>query len=165
MFLDTFVDHDRGYYPRNGLLDRRYNPRLGYYVFRHLQRALGNDQHTLEMTPINASDSIRAFALESRRYRCVLLLADEQAHHVELDLSCFSEPGVRGGTGKWMNLQTGETRQVSWEPLPTDSSQIVLDIPPGCLAPALLVFDASSGQANTPSSRNCSAIVIPSSLP
>ncbi|MCP4304158.1 MAG: hypothetical protein GY788_04585 [bacterium] len=27
LFLDGFVDHDRGYYPRNGLVDRRYNPR------------------------------------------------------------------------------------------------------------------------------------------
>ena len=27
VFLDGFVDHDRGYYPRHGLIDRRYNPR------------------------------------------------------------------------------------------------------------------------------------------
>ncbi len=27
VFLDSFVDHDRSYYPRNGLIDRRYNPR------------------------------------------------------------------------------------------------------------------------------------------
>jgi hypothetical protein len=27
VFLDGFMDHDRGYYPRHGLIDRRYNPR------------------------------------------------------------------------------------------------------------------------------------------
>lgn len=27
MFLDGFMDHDRGYYRRNGLIDRRFNPR------------------------------------------------------------------------------------------------------------------------------------------
>jgi 3',5'-cyclic AMP phosphodiesterase CpdA len=27
VFLDGFVDHDRGYYPHHGLIDRRYNPR------------------------------------------------------------------------------------------------------------------------------------------
>ena len=32
VFIDTFVDHDRGYYPRHGLLDRRSNPRLGHRV-------------------------------------------------------------------------------------------------------------------------------------
>jgi Icc-related predicted phosphoesterase len=28
MFFDTFTDHDRGYYMRHGILDRRCNPRL-----------------------------------------------------------------------------------------------------------------------------------------
>jgi 3',5'-cyclic AMP phosphodiesterase CpdA len=27
VFLDGFIDHDRGYYPRHGLVDRRFNPR------------------------------------------------------------------------------------------------------------------------------------------
>jgi hypothetical protein len=27
VFLDGFMDHDRGYYPRHGLIDRRFNPR------------------------------------------------------------------------------------------------------------------------------------------
>jgi hypothetical protein len=27
VFLDGFVDRDRGYYPHHGLIDRRYNPR------------------------------------------------------------------------------------------------------------------------------------------
>jgi predicted phosphodiesterase len=27
VFLDGFVDHDRSYYPRHGLIDRRFNPR------------------------------------------------------------------------------------------------------------------------------------------
>ncbi len=36
VILDTFVDHDRGYYPRHGLLDRRYNPRPAFHVLRRL---------------------------------------------------------------------------------------------------------------------------------
>jgi 3',5'-cyclic AMP phosphodiesterase CpdA len=31
VFLDGFLDHDRGYYPRHGLLDRAYNPRPALY--------------------------------------------------------------------------------------------------------------------------------------
>ena len=31
VFLDAFMDHDRGYYPRHGLLDRAYNPRPALY--------------------------------------------------------------------------------------------------------------------------------------
>jgi 3',5'-cyclic AMP phosphodiesterase CpdA len=38
--LDTFADMDRGYFPRNGLVDRLYNPRLAGKVFASLQRLL-----------------------------------------------------------------------------------------------------------------------------
>lgn len=38
VLLDTFVDHDRGYFPRHGLLDRRSNPRAAFHVLRHLGR-------------------------------------------------------------------------------------------------------------------------------
>jgi predicted phosphodiesterase len=31
VFLDGFIDHDRGYYPRHGLIDRAYNPRPALY--------------------------------------------------------------------------------------------------------------------------------------
>ena len=34
VFLDTFIDSDRGYYPRNGLLDRRFNPRPAFYALK-----------------------------------------------------------------------------------------------------------------------------------
>ena len=44
VFLDTLVDHDRGYFPRNGVMDRRYNPRLAYHVLRHLHRAVSGDR-------------------------------------------------------------------------------------------------------------------------
>ena len=31
VFLDGFMDHDRGYYPRHGLIDRGFNPRPALY--------------------------------------------------------------------------------------------------------------------------------------
>lgn len=36
VYLDTFADVDRGYFVRTGVVDRRYNPRLGLNVVRHL---------------------------------------------------------------------------------------------------------------------------------
>ncbi len=38
VIIDTFVDHDRGYYPRNGVLDRRCNPRAGFHALRQISR-------------------------------------------------------------------------------------------------------------------------------
>ena len=32
VYLDGFMDHDRGYYPRHGLIDRRYDPRSSLYA-------------------------------------------------------------------------------------------------------------------------------------
>ena len=40
LFLDAFSDHDRGYYPRNGLLDRRGTPRQAHRALCHLNRLL-----------------------------------------------------------------------------------------------------------------------------
>jgi hypothetical protein len=40
VFLDTFMDHDRGYFPRVGLYDRRINPRKGAHLVRNLNNAL-----------------------------------------------------------------------------------------------------------------------------
>jgi hypothetical protein len=36
--LDTTVDHDRGYFPRNGLLDRRGNPRAAFWRLAAMAR-------------------------------------------------------------------------------------------------------------------------------
>jgi 3',5'-cyclic AMP phosphodiesterase CpdA len=41
VFIDTYVDVDRGYFPRHGLFDRRYNPRPASFVYRYLQGWLG----------------------------------------------------------------------------------------------------------------------------
>ncbi len=41
VFIDTYVDVDRGYFPRHGLFDRRFNPRPASFVYRYLQGWLG----------------------------------------------------------------------------------------------------------------------------
>jgi 3',5'-cyclic AMP phosphodiesterase CpdA len=38
VWLDTFEDHDRGYFTRHGLIDRRGNPRPAWQVLRNLAR-------------------------------------------------------------------------------------------------------------------------------
>ncbi len=34
VFVDTFIDSDRGYYPRIGLVDRHFNPRPAFYALK-----------------------------------------------------------------------------------------------------------------------------------
>ncbi len=38
--LDTFADMDRGYFPRNGLVNRRYNLRMAAHVYRNVNHFL-----------------------------------------------------------------------------------------------------------------------------
>jgi len=40
IYADTLIDFDRGYFPRAGVLDRRFNPRPPLHVVRHLNAAL-----------------------------------------------------------------------------------------------------------------------------
>ncbi len=49
VLVDTLVDHDRGYFPRHGLLDRRCNPRLAFHALRHLARLLPARHHPHRM--------------------------------------------------------------------------------------------------------------------
>jgi len=53
VFLDTFVDHDRGYFPRVGLYDRRNNPRRGAMVVKNLQEALSRFGTEISVTQIH----------------------------------------------------------------------------------------------------------------
>jgi len=143
VFLDTFVDHDRGYYPRNGLLDRRYNPRSSYYVFRHLVAALGSDLHTLRVTQIAASAGVRAFALQTSYYFCALLLSDEGVEPGEISLSWLPAINVRDGVGKWLDLRTGKVQKVHWEQLLPDGGRIAFERPSGYAGPALFILNGS----------------------
>ena len=40
VYCDTFSDVDRGYFARQGVVDRLYNPRPAFHVLRHLTGAL-----------------------------------------------------------------------------------------------------------------------------
>ena len=74
LYLDTFVHHDRGYYPRHGIIDRRYNPQLPFYVIKHLNGALPDIQGGIELKPIRADWNTRAFLIRSLGYHRVLVL-------------------------------------------------------------------------------------------
>jgi len=140
VFLDTFIDHDRGYYPRYGLLDRRYNPRTAFYVFRHLQHALS--QHEIKMNKIEASAGIRAFTLDTSQYRCVLLYSKEEGDLTELSLVWTPRSNLREGTGKWMDLRTGKVREVHWKQSITHSDRITIDFPSERYDQTLLILEA-----------------------
>ena len=73
VFLDTFVDHDRGYFPRVGLYDRRVNPRKAGRVVKNLQAAITRAGPEISVTNIPDNDlgTIR-FASKQSSYKLTL---------------------------------------------------------------------------------------------
>ncbi len=63
VFLDTFLDVDRGYFARTGLLDRRCNPRMAAHVVRHLHGAFATLPPGLEAAGGTADSAARFCAL------------------------------------------------------------------------------------------------------
>jgi hypothetical protein len=135
VFLDTFADIDRGYFVRHGLVDRRFNPRLGSHVVRHLYAALNEDPAPLvagprvempdgHVCPMTRGDEMLALVLPGRK-----LVVERVPRAGALP--------VGGGSARWIDLVTGEITPLAWRGHPD-----TLEIPGGraCATPVLVVF-------------------------
>jgi predicted phosphodiesterase len=136
IFMDTLVDHDRGYFPRHGLIDRRYNPRLAFHVFRHLHRAVCGEVETLGIREIGTDPSMRAFEVRSPDFRCALILPEGGQRSVELAFD--TDLAVDESDLEAMGLHTGRMRVAQVRVLNT--RKIVFDTGAGSSAPVLLVL-------------------------
>jgi predicted phosphodiesterase len=136
IFMDTLVDHDRGYFPRHGLIDRRYNPRLAFHVFRHLHRAVCGEVETLGIREIGTDPSMRAFEVRSPDFRCALILPEGGQRSVELAFD--TDLAVDESDLEAMDLHTGRMRVAQVRVLNT--RKIVFDTGAGSSAPVLLVL-------------------------
>jgi 3',5'-cyclic AMP phosphodiesterase CpdA len=73
LMLDTFDDIDRGYFARNGLVDRRFNPRLAGLVYRHMHAALApHAPITLESRQVTKNLITCAFSAGGKRHLLLL---------------------------------------------------------------------------------------------
>ena len=73
--FDTFMDIDRGYYPRNAFIDRRFNPRPAAGVFTALASLFPGRE---PFTPVDGeSDEVVDFEHAGGRYRLVCAPRDE----------------------------------------------------------------------------------------
>jgi len=143
VYLDTFVDLDRGYFPRIGLYDRRYNRRLGSYVFARLQGVL-NDYGS-DFTPGAYSEGPegRLLIYESPAAVFVLFLpAVPGSRLVHVPVSVLKDTGPEGAA-KRIELDSGAVREVAWQ---KEDDTVRLDVDRPCQAPVLVVFEVSGHQ-------------------
>jgi 3',5'-cyclic AMP phosphodiesterase CpdA len=75
-FLDTFDDIDRSYFARGGLVDRRFNPKTGSFVVRHLFGLLGGRTWTLSGDAAEVSGA-RVLELATEGVTALMVLPGE----------------------------------------------------------------------------------------
>jgi hypothetical protein len=140
VFIDTFADIDRGYFVRNGLVDRRYNPRLGGHVVRNLYSVLNAAAGELTSGQVQEVPSGRI---------CTVLRADEllalvlPERKIFVDhVRSFSPFDGSGGVAKAVDLETGRVIRMPWRRAAAD-----LEFIDGlaCAKPMLISFSCSRG--------------------
>jgi hypothetical protein len=94
LLLDTFMDHDRGYFPRAGLYDRLLNPRMAANVLRNLDSLL---MKYGELTGISWRELDKETVIEF----------DEEASHLILGLPSSKQINVHETDGILIDLVGG----------------------------------------------------------
>lgn len=113
VFLDTFADVDRGYFVRTGVVDRRFNPRLGLQIVRNLTAALAAQSGPLRPLGRSENGEGTSFAIGGQDGACVLVLPNGSSRAIPLPESDLLDSICNEGS--ITNLETGESRQVSLE--------------------------------------------------
>lgn len=121
--FDTFMDVDRGYFPRNGFIDRMFNPRPALRAYAAMAHLLGGDGE------VSMAPAVREGAARLVRFRAggdahllvsgtdragAAALAKKAGAKDLLDLCTgeFAAPAVRGGEtapGLWVLTRIAQT--------------------------------------------------------
>ncbi len=139
VFIDTFSDFDRGYFPRTGLVDRRYNLRAAGSVFRHLQSAIGPSRKELSLEEIIQIPGGQLCYLKRLNEFLVIVLPEKNLRIKRI--STKSEICVASGAGKIIDLVNGSIMPLEWQ-LRRDKSHAQIELIPTlyCSDPMMLVF-------------------------
>lgn len=124
VFLDTFMDLDRGYFPRTGLIDRRSNLRLAGWLYLLMSDALDAMDGDLSPGEIIERPDGTLFTLKGDGERVALILPKESMQMEALEM----EGPANGseGIGRCIDLFSGDERLVSWNSAPDERRRIQL---------------------------------------
>jgi 3',5'-cyclic AMP phosphodiesterase CpdA len=112
---DTLADFDRGFFRRYGVVDRLYNPRLGFHVLRYLYAALNSERGALQAGQMISTENTRCVSMQRGAQTLILLMPQRDAVSVNL----ADELGVEHADTQWscVDLRTGEISAALNQPL------------------------------------------------
>ena len=138
VYSDTFADIDRGYFVRNGVLDRLYNPRLGFHVLRHLNAALNTCTEKLTAGPRGGASDLGFLTLNSSR-TVYALVAPSNASSGLISVPLPEELSSAAVRLSRVNLENGV---IMAEPTTVTSGQVSVSFEGTQRAPVLLIFES-----------------------
>ncbi len=101
VFADTMIDNDRGYFVRNGVLDRLCNPRPAFHVVRNLIGILNEAEDGISDVEVQDDPSARRIGFKRGTASMTLSISSEANGAVTLE-------GLIEGTHKELDLVTGK---------------------------------------------------------
>lgn len=137
-FVDTFADVDRGYFVHSGVVDRRFNPRLGARVAGHLMAALNRTAEPLRAQSRTTNGSASVFRLSGDSVTYDLILPDRPLSIADgIDLKVAAD----GEEVELVDLETGETTLLRCaKPGPGETARLDRELT--ISAPALAIWGA-----------------------
>lgn len=129
VFLDTFADVDRGYFVRTGVVDRRFNPRLGLNVIRNLFAAFAAGSGRFHPLDQSETGECSSFAIGGEEEVCMLVLPKCASRNISIP-----EIGPLKGRDAVQacitNLETGQVQQCSVRGIEEDAVSLDAMEPP-----------------------------------
>ncbi|MEH6813476.1 MAG: metallophosphoesterase [Motiliproteus sp.] len=142
VFVDTFADNDRGYFVKNGVVDRRYNPRIGSQVVRNLYAELNQQQGLTAGSSYSlAQGQMHTFSSDTGVY--ALVLPTDAMYIKDFPLGSIKLSSALENTSlnlRKANLETGIVEPISGV---SGSQSIGLDNGVLYRVPTLLKLDIS----------------------
>jgi len=130
LFVDTFMDLDRGHSVRNGVIDRFCNPRSGMYVVQNMCAILSSTGDFSGRLSYGFSNSVSTnwVSLEQDRRRFILMLPNARSQKFNVIDSCGHLDLDLGSNGEATDLVSGKISLIKVE-ASADGVRIVLQNP------------------------------------
>ncbi len=134
LFVDTFIDLDRGHSVRNGVIDRLCNPRPAMFVVQNLNAILNSEWDVSGSLSYGTFDNGRWVCANQPERSLVLIAANAPNRRFELSIKDCQQK--IGGVGQVLNLVSGKIEPIS---IITSDTGIVLESKESTSGPLLIL--------------------------